>query len=126
MHGSSLGIICKEHGLMMCLWWVGKQQCLQHGLNSLMYLLAKSISLWIFSCGQNQFNGKQAQQLLKIINHKISPIIMDALHWSRISRELRMLKASSNMVTRFFENPSDFSCTVKASESKEFYNIMWC
>ncbi len=36
-----------------CLWWLGRQKCFQYSCNSLMYLLANGIGLWILICDQN-------------------------------------------------------------------------
>ncbi len=69
MHGSDQGIIHKQCGLAACLWWLGKQKCLQHSCNSLMHFLTNSIRLWIFI---SSWNGLYVQQLWKFLEGKAS------------------------------------------------------
>ncbi len=69
------------------------------------------------------------QHLLEIKTCKLSPIVIDDLHWSRIPREPGVLKMGSNMVTNFVKdlcNLNKISSGVNKSASKEFHNTMCC
>ncbi len=64
--------------------------------------------------------GKQNQQTLLIV--------MDYLHGPRVPREPGMLKACSNVVTRFVKDSCNFNkigIGVNACESEEFHITMW-
>ncbi len=112
--------VARHHAQSTLLYKVYKEvkqaRVFQHNCNSLMYLLTYSIGLWGFDCNCRHFDIEDLQQVSKIKMSKLSPIVMNYMHWSG-----SLFKFHSKKVNRFLVNVDKFAqtgCSVNGDKCK--------